>query len=289
MRIFFAPPEVKAISRYSEFGSHLGVRTFGVALGLAVLLHAGIFGMYAMTPHEKVIKVPVRALNINLGATMNDVAPLSEQPLQENASLPPPPPKPEALEEQERVNAKKAQAELENALNGRQPQEKTSAAKNAVDSGIHLPAVKKSAREKAEEKKEAARASAPKRYVRESPLDITKAKEGATNTAADAGKPEEIVHRYEQAISEWIKQRQTYPEEAKRRHVEGTALVRVRTNRQGHILYYVIETSTGDAFLDHAAMSMVRASDPVPAVPANYPATDEVLEFLVPITFKLER
>jgi len=118
--------------------------------------------------------------------------------------------------------------------------------------------------------------------VRASPLELTQ----PAAISAPAG-PEEIVQRYEQAISVWISRNKVYPDEAKRRRIEGSPTVRVRINRQGKVLYHVIERSSGDAFLDQALMNMVKAADPMPAVPENYPQGEE-LEFLIPVSFSLK-
>lgn len=309
--MFFAPPTVKAISRYSDFGSHLGVKSFGAMFVLAVVLHACLIGIYAMIPNEKIVKIPVRVLNINLGANMGESAPPSEQPVAGQSGyddLPPPPPK--AVSDDTPLPLQKApQVELDKAL-----AEKNEAHEAAVKVHAERVAEQKKIREAAREKmaaerkeaadkRKAARVAAaaepakpaapvvPKQYVRGSPLDLTTPKGNATVTADSqaAAKPEEMARRYTQDISQWIKQRRVYPEEAKKRRAEGVAIVRLRVNRQGHVLYYVIEKSTGDAFLDSAAMSMVRASDPLPALPENYPGADDVLEFRVPVTFTLEK
>lgn len=280
--MFFAPPEVRAISRYSDFGTHLGVRAFGVTVLLAVLLHASIIGIVAMMPHPQVVKIPVRVLNFNLG-TVNE-APPSEQPMQPAPSPASAAPK---VTSEEAPAAKTPQHELEKALNTTpEPVKKAP----AIHAAVQKP--KESPKDSVAEKTAPAAAkplaiNMPKRYVRESPLDITK-KAGNAAAAPAPGKPEEIVQRYEQAISIWFSQHKVYPEEAKRRRIEGDAVVRVRINRQGRILYYVIDKSSGDAFIDHAVMAMVRSSDPAPAVPENYPEGDE-FEFLVPVSFTLEK
>lgn len=283
--MFFAPPEVKSLSRYSEFGAHLGPKSFGVMLGIAVFFHAVIITAYAMRPHEKVIKIPVRVLNINLGSQATDFAPREEQPTI-NAGQP-------VMENSApvEIKAKSAEQQLEEELFG-------SGTKSHGGGSSKVLAPKATKSKKHETPKPAKPeidASTPKRFVRETPPHAATAEAKPTSQfqpspvqiAANA-KPEEIVQRYEQAISLWIGKNKVYPDEAKRNHVEGDAVVRVRINRQGRILYYVIEKSSGNAFIDRAVMNMVRISDPVPAVPEHYPEGDE-FEFLVPVSFRLEK
>lgn len=279
--MFFAPPEVRAISKYSDFGSHLGLRTFGIMLIMAIIIHALVFGVIASRPHTKIIKIPVRVLNFNLGNDIKpEIAPQAEQPIQQ-------PEQKSVSAEPEQNEDKAPQEQLDDAITSKK-------VKPVKESSIVVPVSQqkpktsvKEVRPKQEVTKPAVPAETPKRYVRESPLDIAKPKQStAAETAAT--KPEEIIQRYEQAISLWFSQHKVYPEEAKRKHIEGDAVVRVRINRQGHILYYVIDKSSGDAFIDHAVMNMVRASDPAPAVPENYPEGEE-FEFLVPVSFRLQQ
>lgn len=304
--MFFAPPKVKAISRYADFGSHLGVGSFGVMLGVAVLIHAIVIGIYAMAPHGKVVKIPVRVLNINLGMPISDRVPASEQPVLSNetatraaekhepkvvAEEPSPEPKPA-----EKISHKELQDtpenELDKALAG-------AAGVTKEKTELYASANKKSKKRNAVEKKEEQAAAkkghspfdalsleVPKRYVRERVGD------NSGNAGAEKPltlmKPKEVAQRYEQVLGLWIRQHQIYPEDLKRRHIEGDVVMRVRINRQGRVLYYVVDKSSGNAFLDRAAMDMVRASDPAPPVPDNYPEGDE-LDFLEVLSFRVEK
>lgn len=95
-----------------------------------------------------------------------------------------------------------------------------------------------------------------------------------------------IRERYEMQISGWIQTHKTYPAEAQGR--EGRVVVRMRIDRAGYVRYYALEQSSGVNALDAAAIDMVRRANPVPAVPANYPAGN-LIEFLIPITFRAPR
>lgn len=307
--MFYKLPQVRAISRYADFSSHLGRKSFLSMIVLAAFLHACVIGILAMMPHNPVVKIPVRVLNFNLGSA--SIPQSAQQPVpsdktsgHEIASPPAkmsiPAPEP-AVGEDSASEGEDAQNELEKALTQKpvaapaKPQAKaevkTPASANAAK--IVAPAPKPSlpVRPKAvTESVEVSRGVAlgmpatPRTYVRASPLELTQPQTVA-NTASSG--PEEIVQRYEQAISVWIGRYKVYPEEAKRRRVEGRPTVRVRINRQGKVLYHVIEKSSGDAFLDQALMNMVKAADPMPAVPQNYPQGEE-LEFLIPVSFSLK-
>lgn len=107
--------------------------------------------------------------------------------------------------------------------------------------------------------------------------------EGTENTMT-IGTAQEIRERYEQQISAWIQQHKLYPAQAN--GAEGRVVARMRIDRSGYVRYYAIEQSSGNSVLDAAAIDMIRRANPVPAVPANYPA-GSLIEFLIPITFRV--
>jgi TonB family protein len=76
-----------------------------------------------------------------------------------------------------------------------------------------------------------------------------------------------------------------YPMLAQRRGLEGTGSVRVRIDRQGHVLERSVLKSTGEAMLDEAALDMVRRANPFPAVPPEY--AGDTFEFDAPIQYRL--
>lgn len=107
--------------------------------------------------------------------------------------------------------------------------------------------------------------------------------QGTENTMT-TGTAQEIRERYEQQISGWIQQHKLYPAQAN--GAEGRVVARMRIDRSGYVRYYAIEQSSGNSVLDAAAIDMIRRANPVPAVPANYPA-GSLIEFLIPITFRV--
>lgn len=308
--MFYKLPQVRSVSRYADFSSHLGRKSFFSMIALAAFLHACVIVIIAMMPNNPVVKIPVRVLNFNLGAAA--VPQSGQQPtpdqgkaMQDIASPPAakislPVEEPATGEDGITDEGESAQNELEKALTEKPvvaepkpvepkplPQPKPAPIVAPVaKKPVAVPAKPRPVTESVEVSKAASlnTATVPRRYVRASPLELTQPA-AAANTAP-AG-PEEIVQRYEQAISVWVGRYKVYPDEAKRRRVEGRPTVRVRINRQGKVLYNAIEKSSGDAFLDQALMNMVKAADPMPAVPENYPQGEE-LEFLIPVSFSLK-
>ncbi len=76
-----------------------------------------------------------------------------------------------------------------------------------------------------------------------------------------------------------------YPEEARRRGVEGTVLLKVRVTERGGIEVVQVEHSAGHAALDQAAMEAIQRWQFSPARQGNRPVATWVL---IPVTFKLE-
>jgi protein TonB len=131
----------------------------------------------------------------------------------------------------------------------------------------------------------------PQRFVRETGAAPAGAANGlrggtAAETTLVNGTTEQVRERYEQQISAWIQQHKLYPAEAGGR--EGKVIVRMRIDRSGYVRYFAVEQSSGIDALDAAAVDMVRRANPVPAVPANYPAGN-LIEFLIPISYRAPR
>ena len=95
---------------------------------------------------------------------------------------------------------------------------------------------------------------------------------------------EEALRTYEQLIALWFEQHKTYPAQTSNDNDEGQALLRIRIDRRGNILFYRLEHSTGNKTLDNAVIAMVKQSNPVPPIPPQY-TDDNQVEFLLPISF----
>lgn len=126
--------------------------------------------------------------------------------------------------------------------------------------------------------------SEPKRYYRER----VSAPESTTGSAIGNSEEEsaEVRMRYTQTLSLWIDKHKIYPEEARRKGQGGQVRLRIRINRQGKIIRYILEKASGYPAIDQAITRMVDSANPVPAVPANYPDKRQYLEFIIPINFK---
>jgi protein TonB len=97
-----------------------------------------------------------------------------------------------------------------------------------------------------------------------------------------------VVARYEQLLSGWIEQHRRMPEYAMEQGMSGKALVFIRIDRGGNILFSRLEKRTGEPILDRAVMDMIRRANPVPPVPADYPAGDQ-FAFRIPVNFSVSK
>ncbi len=107
---------------------------------------------------------------------------------------------------------------------------------------------------------------------------------GAGVGAAAAG---EASARYTQTLSQWIVRRRIYPILSQNKGEEGWVILRVRINRKGQIKKLAIDKSSGYPLLDAAAIESAKRANPLPAVPRSYPDDSELLEFQLPVEFRL--
>lgn len=78
-----------------------------------------------------------------------------------------------------------------------------------------------------------------------------------------------------------------YPAEAQSEEQEGTAIVHIVLDRQGHVLTSSLLKSSGHALLDKEAIALSHRVDPFPAPPDNIKGS--VLKLNIPIQFSLPK
>lgn len=79
-----------------------------------------------------------------------------------------------------------------------------------------------------------------------------------------------------------------YPDEARRRGIQGTCQVRFNLDRSGAVLSVELAKSSGNAALDRATLAMIRRASPVPTPPAELLSNGH-LEIVAPFIYSLER
>lgn len=249
-----------------------------VALGLHVL---AVWGWQKM-PREQVIDIPVRVLNIKLGDEQETtIAPAqsgNKSEVENTISR--------LVHDQEEATQARAQAPAnKNTESVLVPSKKTPPPAKPRKENIRGKFDVRDEGTAAAAPVMAVESGAPTQFVRSNntQADLSSEVTGASGRDHDS----QIVSRYEQLISMWIQKFKVYPEEARKKGMQGESVVRIRIDRQGNIRYYILDHSTGKPPLDRAAIDMIRRANPVPAVPDDYPAGD-LFEFLVPVSFHLQ-
>lgn len=290
-------------SRYAGANRYLGGMDFGMMLLVAAVLHLLFILAYHLMPEKPPETIPVRVLNVRLGSesgTLMDAAPMTAEGQGGGpAAAPESNASPSAAS-----TAASTNASAPTPTNSTTPGNAEVRALDAMLSQLQNEETAKSG-EKKRRPKPATAVNAdtplsehadegPVRYVRRpgewgdgsSPAIGGEAKGSplGNSSAADS----EILRRYEQVISLWVVRNRVYPPEAFQRGLQGEAVVRIRINRQGRILSYRIEQSSGHSLIDASLSEMVKRSNPVPAVPENYPGAKE-LEFLISVSFYDQR
>jgi periplasmic protein TonB len=94
----------------------------------------------------------------------------------------------------------------------------------------------------------------------------------------------QISAEYRTALSTWLQRNKVYPDVARRRGEQGSAILRFRVGRDGRVLAYHLVRSTGYATLDAAVDEMMRGAV-LPPFPASM--TQPEIAVSVPIRFSL--
>lgn len=87
-------------------------------------------------------------------------------------------------------------------------------------------------------------------------------------------------------LSRYIAEHTSYPISARRGHLEGVVVLRLRLDHQGHLLAVRLSRSSGHSMLDDAALSSVRGMSDLPAPPDSIP-WDASQELPLPVTYRL--
>jgi protein TonB len=280
--------------------TYLGRNDFLKMLAAAFLFHVVVFWISSLFPNKEVLDIPVRALSFKLGD--QDRVAAYGMPAPAVAAAAPPAPAMEAtaaVPEFVEAPTERVAPKMVKPVPQPKPQprmvpkeqytpEPVPQAQPKPEPIAPLPYIPPSA---------PAIAPQPQQYVREVgqalaplpvatvPVGVAKGAVGGqgTENTQTQQTAEAIRERYEQQISGWIQRHKIYPAGAAGAY--GRVVVRMRIDRAGAVRYYALEQSSGNNIIDAAAVDMVRRANPVPAVPANYPAGN-LIEFLIPITFE---
>jgi protein TonB len=90
---------------------------------------------------------------------------------------------------------------------------------------------------------------------------------------------------FESRVLAHINRFKQYPPAARKAHIEGVVMLHFVMDASGHVTQADIQKSSGRPILDNEALAMIQRAQPLPALPADYPA--RVLDAIVSIEFSL--
>jgi TonB family protein len=247
-------------------------RQFVASLVIAFFIHTMFFGALDLVPRKEVTEIPVKTLNIKLGNALSG----EEEALLEEASVP-------------EANNQQIEASLENAFATQTDDAASAISAEVLTQQRQTPVPQTATQQTAIGKQGVMESQAAKQYVRERKAPQI-APQVAGNTLGNTQYSSQMqVQAYTQTIALWMDKFKIYPEEAKNKGMQGRAMVRIRIDRRGNVHYRILSEQTAYPLLNKAVLDMVRRANPVPPVPADYPLTDEYLEFVIPVLFKLDK
>jgi protein TonB len=92
--------------------------------------------------------------------------------------------------------------------------------------------------------------------------------------------------RYGALVSAWLEAHKRYPEPARQRDEQGSAVLRIVVDHSGRVLHYAVASSTGYPDLDQSIEEMMSGAA-FPPFPADMP--EPRIEFSVTVRFRLMR
>jgi periplasmic protein TonB len=109
---------------------------------------------------------------------------------------------------------------------------------------------------------------------------------GSGDNSAGGGLPGD-TRDYAASLLAWLERHKEYPSGARLRRQEGTVMLYFVVDRNGRVLEYRLQRSSGHALLDEEVLAMIERAQPLPAMPASL--DKQTLEVLVPLQFFIRR
>jgi protein TonB len=107
----------------------------------------------------------------------------------------------------------------------------------------------------------------------------------AISTPGDSAQARRERDEYIRALMAALLQHRSYPPEARRQRARGVVQLRFTVGRDGHVLASNVARSAGHAVLDEAALAVLAAADPLPAIPPSLGR--DTLTVTVPVEYAL--
>lgn len=114
---------------------------------------------------------------------------------------------------------------------------------------------------------------------------IKDAKDAGSGDNSQGGGLAGAVADYMSVLQAWLEKHKEYPRSARLRRIEGAVLLYFSIDRDGRLLAYRIERSSGHRMLDTETIAMINRAQPLPPIPGDM--SRDKLEVVVPVQFTL--
>lgn len=106
--------------------------------------------------------------------------------------------------------------------------------------------------------------------------------------SAPPAPPSNALPNWQSDLLRHLSKYKKYPEDARRRGMQGVARLRFVVDAQGNVLSYSIASSSGSPSLDRATTEMIRRAQPLPKPPAET-LNNGTIEILAPFVYSLDK
>lgn len=108
---------------------------------------------------------------------------------------------------------------------------------------------------------------------------------GFTGTVGATTAPSDVSSTWKVRLMSHLDRYKRYPEAARARRVEGTALLSFGMDRDGRVLGYYIVRSSGCPELDDEVLAMIERASPLPPAPPQ--VRQQIVQLVVPVRFRM--
>lgn len=113
-------------------------------------------------------------------------------------------------------------------------------------------------------------------------------KSAAPTPPSPPAPPSNALPSWQSDLLRHLSKYKKYPEDARRRGMQGVARLRFVVDAQGNVLSYSIASSSGSPSLDRATTEMVRRAQPLPKPPPET-LNNGTIEILAPFVYSLDK
>lgn len=140
---------------------------------------------------------------------------------------------------------------------------------------------------KPEKKPEPPQEKPPTEHVAETPPTTTPPKPSAA-PAPSVASNSKALPTWQSDLLRHLAKYKRYPEDARRRGLQGINRLRFTVDANGKILSYALAGGSGSAALDRATLEMIRRAQPVPKPPQEV-LNNGTIEVVAPFVYSLDR